>query len=49
MQETFETLNVDVNNGFGNLIGKLNELPEVKRTEIEEDIKTAFENAPGPD
>ncbi|WCO02815.1 NADP-dependent isocitrate dehydrogenase [Psychroserpens ponticola] len=43
---TFESISVDVNNGFGNLIGKLNELPEAKRLEIEADIKTAFANAP---
>ncbi len=44
--DTFEDLGVDVNNGFGNLIGKLNELPEDKRREIESDITKAFENAP---
>jgi len=43
---TFEDINVDVNNGFGNLIGKLNELPEAKRLAIETDIEAAFANAP---
>lgn len=44
--DTFEEIGVDVNNGFGNLIAKLEELPEAKRSEIEADIATAFENAP---
>lgn len=43
---TFESLGVDVSNGFGNLITKLQELPEIKRQEIEADIQTAFENGP---
>lgn len=41
-----EELGVDANNGFGNLIGKLNDLPETKRNEIEADIKIAFKNGP---
>ena len=44
--DTFEEIGVDVNNGFGNLIAKVKELPEAKRSEIETDIATAFENAP---
>ncbi|WP_298756480.1 NADP-dependent isocitrate dehydrogenase [uncultured Psychroserpens sp.] len=44
--DTFEEIGVDVNNGFGNLISKLNELPEAKRLEIEADITSAFANAP---
>ncbi|WP_299229523.1 NADP-dependent isocitrate dehydrogenase [uncultured Psychroserpens sp.] len=44
--DTFEEIGVDVNNGFGNLVSKLNELPEAKRLIIEEDIATAFANAP---
>ena len=44
--DTFEEIGVDVNNGFGNLLSNLNELPEAKRTEIEADIKTALENGP---
>ena len=43
----FEELGVDVNNGFGNLLGKLNELPADKRAEIEADIQTAYANGPG--
>jgi len=42
-----EELGVDVNNGFGNLLGKLNELPTDKRAEIETDIQTAYANGPG--
>ena len=41
-----DELGVDVNNGFGNLLGKLNELPADKRTEIEADIQTAYTNGP---
>jgi isocitrate dehydrogenase len=45
--EVIEELGVDVNNGFGNLLGKLNELPADKRREIEADIQTAYANGPG--
>ncbi|MGM5471007.1 NADP-dependent isocitrate dehydrogenase [Flavobacteriaceae bacterium LMO-SS05] len=44
---TFETLEVDVNNGFGNLLAKIQELPENKRKVIEQDIADAFKNGPG--
>ena len=44
--ETFEKIGVDVNNGFGNLISKLEELPEAKRKEIQADIDNAIENGP---
>ncbi|MFK7780790.1 NADP-dependent isocitrate dehydrogenase [Psychroserpens sp.] len=44
--DTFEDIGVDVNNGFGNLLGNLEELPEGKRLEIEADIASAFANAP---
>ena len=43
---TFEEIGVDVNNGFGNLIEKLEELSDTKRQEIEADIKTVLENGP---
>ena len=46
-QDTFEKLGVDANNGFGNLLSKIQELPEVKRKEIEHDIELAFKNGPG--
>lgn len=44
--DTFESIGVDVNNGFGNLIEKLEELPEAKRKEIEADIAAALKNGP---
>ena len=37
--ETFEKLGVNVNNGFGNLLSKINDLPEDQRKEIEADIE----------
>jgi isocitrate dehydrogenase len=45
-QNTFDAIGVDVNNGFGNLVEKLQELPEAKRQEIESDIAAAFNNGP---
>jgi isocitrate dehydrogenase len=44
--EILDELGVDVNNGFGNILSKIQELPENKRQEIEADIKTAFQNGP---
>jgi len=44
---TFDALGVDVNNGFGDLIGRLGGLPEDKRLEIESDINSAYEAGPG--
>jgi len=40
------SLHVDANNGFGNLLSKIQELPEVKREEIEADIELALKNGP---
>jgi len=45
--KTFEDLGVDVNNGFGDLLGKLGELDAGKRSEIEADIKAIYEAGPG--
>ncbi len=45
--DVFESLDVDVDNGFGDLIEKIQELPEDQRKAIEEDIKAAY--AKGPD
>jgi len=45
-QDTFEEIGVDVNNGFGDLLSKLEEVAPEKRTAIETDIKAAFENGP---
>ena len=44
--ETFAQIGVDVNNGFGNLISKITELPANKKAEIEKDIETAYQNGP---
>ncbi|MCF6296129.1 MAG: NADP-dependent isocitrate dehydrogenase [Flavobacteriaceae bacterium] len=44
--DILDELGVDVNNGFGNLLSKIQELPETKRIEIENDIKMAFQNGP---
>jgi isocitrate dehydrogenase len=43
--ETFDKIGVDVNNGFGNLLEKLSELPEDKRDEIREDIRFALDHS----
>ncbi|WP_100612410.1 NADP-dependent isocitrate dehydrogenase [Confluentibacter lentus] len=43
---TFEKIGVDVNNGFGNLIEKIQELPEAKRQEIEADIAAELKKRP---
>ncbi|WNH12839.1 NADP-dependent isocitrate dehydrogenase [Thalassobellus suaedae] len=44
--EVLEEIGVDVNNGFGNLVEKIQELPEAKRNEIQADIDAAFKNGP---
>ncbi len=44
--DTLASIGVDVNNGFGNLLSNLSELPEEKRKEIESDIATVFKNSP---
>ncbi|MCL4163731.1 UNVERIFIED_CONTAM: hypothetical protein GTU68_055660, partial [Idotea baltica] len=43
---TFEKLGVDVNNGFGDLVNKLDELPANEKAAIEADIAACYENAP---
>ncbi|MFA5298610.1 MAG: NADP-dependent isocitrate dehydrogenase [Lutibacter sp.] len=40
-------LGVDVNNGFGDLISKIKNLPEAQKSAIEADIKSCLENGPG--
>lgn len=45
-KKTFDEIGVDVNNGFGNLIEKLEELPEARRKEIQADIEAAYKNGP---
>ena len=44
--DILDELGVDVNNGFANLLSKIQELPDEKRQEIEADIKLAFQNGP---
>lgn len=39
-------LGVDVNNGFGDLISKIQGLPEAQKSAIETDIKSCLENGP---
>ncbi|WP_459211673.1 NADP-dependent isocitrate dehydrogenase [Aquimarina rhabdastrellae] len=41
-----EELGVEVNNGFGDLINKIQTLPEDQRTAIEADIEACYENGP---
>ena len=41
-----DEVGVDVNNGLGDLIGKLTELPADKRAEIEADLKAVYDNGP---
>ena len=40
-------LGVDVNNGFGDLISKIKNLPEAQKLAIEADIKSCLANGPG--
>ncbi|SFD38242.1 NADP-dependent isocitrate dehydrogenase [Algibacter pectinivorans] len=42
--KTFDEIGVDVNNGFGNLLEKLSDLPEDKRDEIRTDIRYALDH-----
>tara|TARA_B110000902_G_scaffold214959_1_gene247215 strand:- start:4724 stop:6949 length:2226 start_codon:yes stop_codon:yes gene_type:complete len=44
--ETFAQLDVNLNNGFGNLVGKLDELDAAKKAEIQADIAAVLEAQP---
>jgi len=44
--DTFEALGVDVNNGFGDLVAKLQSLPDDQRAAIEADIQACYERGP---
>ncbi len=44
--ETFAEIGVEVNNGFGNLLEKIQKLPVAKRESIENDIQQALKNRP---
>ena len=43
---TLEEIGVDVNNGFGDLVSKIQELPADKKSEIEADIAAVYESNP---
>lgn len=43
---TFNEIGVDVNNGFGDLLTKIQSLPEDKRLIIEADIQRCYDNRP---
>ncbi|WP_431157464.1 NADP-dependent isocitrate dehydrogenase [Winogradskyella poriferorum] len=45
-QELFDQIGVEENNGFGNLLEKIEELPEDKRQEIQNDIKITLNEGP---
>ncbi|WP_404343095.1 NADP-dependent isocitrate dehydrogenase [Pseudoalteromonas mariniglutinosa] len=44
--ETFKALDVDVNNGFGDVFAKIQSLDAAKRAEIEADIQAVYDNGP---
>ncbi|MCP5030227.1 MAG: NADP-dependent isocitrate dehydrogenase [Actinomycetia bacterium] len=44
--ELFDELGVNVNNGFGNLLSAIEELPAETKAEIEADIQAAYESGP---
>ncbi|TVZ51819.1 NADP-dependent isocitrate dehydrogenase [Dokdonia sp. Hel_I_53] len=43
---TFDKLGVDVNNGFGDLLSKIEELPTSEKEEIKAAIQTTYDNRP---
>ena len=43
---TLADIGVDLNNGFGDLVAKLDKLPADKKAEIEADIQAAYANGP---
>ncbi|MGM0479846.1 MAG: NADP-dependent isocitrate dehydrogenase [Bacteroidota bacterium] len=45
-QSTFDQLGVDVRNGFGDLVSRIEELPGDEKAAIEKDIAAAFEQGP---
>ncbi|MGB1237171.1 MAG: NADP-dependent isocitrate dehydrogenase [Pseudomonadales bacterium] len=44
--ELFDKLGVNPNNGFGSVLEKIADLPEIQRTEIERDIQACFAERP---
>jgi len=45
--ETLEELGVDANNGFGDVLAKIAELPDERRAAIEADIQASYDDGPG--
>ncbi|MDX1472313.1 MAG: NADP-dependent isocitrate dehydrogenase, partial [Flavobacteriaceae bacterium] len=45
-REALESIEVEANNGFGDVLANLNKLDKSKRDKIEKDILRAFENGP---
>ncbi len=45
-EDLFEEIDVDTNNGFGDIITNLDKLPIEQRIKVEEDIKLALKNGP---
>ncbi|MFC4634314.1 NADP-dependent isocitrate dehydrogenase [Dokdonia ponticola] len=45
-QNLFEEIGVDVNNGFGDLVSKIQELPDAQRKEIEDAIQACYADRP---
>ncbi|MGC4089898.1 MAG: NADP-dependent isocitrate dehydrogenase [Polyangiaceae bacterium] len=45
--DTLSKLGVDLNNGFGDLVQKIQKLPEAERSAIEADIQAAYAAGPG--
>ena len=43
---TLDELGVDPNHGFGDLVAKIQELPDEQRARIEADIQTVYDNGP---
>lgn len=44
--DTFAQLGVDLNNGFGDLVAKIQSLPAEQKSQIEADIQAAYANGP---
>ncbi|KJD33147.1 isocitrate dehydrogenase [Tamlana nanhaiensis] len=44
--KALESVGVNVNSGFGNLLERINDLPEAKKAEIEADIDAVYKNGP---
>ena len=45
--ETFDRLGVSANNGFGDVLSKITELPDLEREAIQADIEAAYVDGPG--